>query len=317
MRVRFGYVAKALGVSSGCPDQSITFKKLKKLEDRPEQLDLLRHILAHNLDTTRRVLYYNQSRQISVYRFSSHLVPLASHPVTQDWDYVGEFQPQWHELGAFVMAHGFRVSAHPKQSILLSTPQKDVLAAALRELAYHAAMFDAMGLPCDPQFVIHVGGVYKNKASSLERFMKEYRRLPDNIRRRIMVENDNKSYSGSDVLALCQKLGCPMVFDLHHHQCLHRGENLGQLWEDIVTTWGEHTPKIHLSSAKSAKEPRPHAAYVHIDDFLPFLSVAKELDRDFDVMLEAKEKDRALAVLMKDLEKAKGIKRLEPASIVL
>ncbi|EGO65384.1 UV DNA damage repair endonuclease UvsE [Acetonema longum] len=317
MRVRFGYVAKALGIPNGSPNQSITLKKLKKVEEQPEQLDLLRRILAHNLEATRQVLYYNQSRRINVYRFSSRMVPLASHPVTKGWDYIGEFRSQWHEIGAFVTTHGVRVSAHPDHLTLLSTPKKDVLAAALRELAYHGAMFDAMGLPYAPQFVLHAGGVYKNKASSLERFVKEYQQLPDNIRLRIIIENDDKSYDASDVLPLCQKLGCPMVFDLHHHQCLQRGENLGELWADIVATWGEHTPKIHLSSAKSAKDPRPHAAYVHIDDFLPFLHIAKELDRDFDVMLEAKEKDRALAVLMKDLEKAKGIKRLEPASIVL
>jgi len=42
---------------------------------------------------------------------------------------------------------------------------------------------------------------------------------------------------------------------------------------------------------------------IDLDDFLSFLDIAKNLGRDFDVMLEAKSKDNALFDLM---EKLKG-----------
>ena len=83
-----------------------------------------------------------------------------------------------------------------------------------------------MGLPLEPQLVIHVGGFYKNKDLSLQRFLKEFSKLPDHLRYRLMLENDDKIYGASDVLNLCEKIEQPMVLDIHHHACISQGESI-------------------------------------------------------------------------------------------
>lgn len=317
MLVRFGYVAIAFGIQEGSPNKTVTVKKLTKLESPEVKLSVLRKLLKQNLDTMRRILLYNQAHSIRLYRMTSKLVPLATHPEAGGWDYVSEFSQDFAELGNLAHAGNCRLTAHPDHFTLLSSPKQDVLTASLHDLEYHSALFRAMGYPPTPQLVLHAGGMYKNKQKSLDRFCRQYAALPDHIRLRIMIENDDKAYSAADVLALCRQTGAPMVLDVHHHRCHNGGEDLSCLWPEIAATWGQGTPKIHISSPKSEKDRRSHAELISANDLLPFLTVAGKLGRDFDVMVEAKGKDRALFALMDELERTPGIKRVEEAAIVI
>ena len=208
-----------------------------------------------------------------------------------------------------------RVSAHPDHYTLLNSPKTEVLAASVKDLDYHVNMLEAMGLPTAPHLVIHVGGVYKNKESSLDRFVSQFNSLSDRIRLRLMLENDDKVYTAAEVLALCQQISVPMVLDVHHHYCANNGETVADLWPDIVRTWHGAIPKIHISSPKNMKEFRSHADFVEVADVLPFLTMAGKFGQDVDVMIEAKNKDQALFKLLDELEKIPGINRIEQAVI--
>lgn len=317
MRIRFGYVAIALNIAEGSPNKSVTVKNLEKIADPEGRICRLRRLTRENLANTLRILRYNSAHDIHVYRLTSKTVPLATHPLAQDWSYREELATEWREIGNYMQSRNMRISAHPDHYTLLNSPREDVLAAALKDLDYHVNMLEAMGLPPAPQLVIHVGGLYKAKTPSLERFVSRFNQLPDRIRHRLMIENDDKLYTAADVLALCRTVGSPMVLDIHHHACNNQGESLAGLWPEIITTWQGGTPKIHLSSPKNAQNIRSHADYINPADFLPFLAIAKESGQDFDVMVEAKNKDQALFKLLDELEQTPGITRTEQAAIEL
>jgi len=315
MRIRFGYVAIALNVLQGSPNKTITVKTMETIEDHGARLDRLHRLLQENLATTIRILHYNAAHDIHLYRLTSKTVPLSTHPITTGWNYIEDFQDEWRNIGDLIKKHHMRVSAHPDHYTLLNSQKPEVIAAALRDLAYHSSLFDALGLSPAPQLVLHIGGLYNNKQGAMARFIHNFNQVPLAIRLRLMLENDDKSYSAMDVLTLCQQLNCPMVLDIHHHMCHNNGEELGTLWTQIVTTWGNSVPKIHVSSPKNSKDFRSHADFVAVEDLLPFLKVAKELNRDLDVMVEAKQKDIAMFQLLGDLEKVPGIKRIDHATI--
>lgn len=317
MRVRFGYVAIALNLAEGSPNKTVTVKSLEKVAHPEERINRLRRLTRQNLINTLRILRYNLAHAIYVYRLTSKIVPLATHPIAAGWNYREEFAAEWQEIGSYIKSHNLRVSAHPDHYTLLNSPKAEVLAAALNDLEYHASILEAMTLPAEPQLVIHVGGLYKEKAAALTRFITQFNRLPDRIRLRIMLENDDKIYTAADVLKLCQTVGCPMVLDIHHHACNNTGERLTDLWPAIIKTWDNALPKIHLSSPKSSTDFRSHADTITPADFLPFLTQAKEVQQDFDVMIEAKNKDQALFNLMTELEQIPGIKRIAQAIIEL
>lgn len=315
MRIRFGYVAIALDVPKGSPNKTVTVKTLEKIADPAGRISRLRRVTAENLQTTLRILRYNAVNQIHVYRLTSKTVPLATHISTAGWDYIGEFQEKWREIGDYLREHRMRISAHPDHYTLLNSPQPEVLAASLRDLDYHVSLLEAMGFTPGPQLVLHVGGVYGCKEESKARFIRQFRKLPERVKCRLMLENDDKVYDAADVLAICRQIGQPMVLDIHHHACVNRGEELGALWTEVVKTWREDIPKIHVSSPKSTKDFRSHADYIRVGDFLPFLQAARKQGRDFDVMVEAKQKDLAMFQLVRDLAEVQGISRVGPAEL--
>ena len=317
MLVRFGYVAIALGIQEGSPNKAATVKTIEKIDDPEGRINRLRRISRENLAITLRILRYNRAHQIHLYRFTSKTIPLPTHPIAAGWDYRTELAAELAEIGEYIRTNSMRVSAHPDHYTLLNSPKSDVLAAALLDLDYHVSMLEGMGLPPEPQLVIHVGGLYKNKDLSLQRFLEEFEKLPDRLRLRLLLENDDKVYDARDILDLSVKTGQPMVLDIHHHACTNHGESIADLWEGVVKTWGDRRPKIHVSSSKSLKDCRSHADFINIDDFLPFLKTAKEIGQDFDVMVEAKQKDLAMFQLLDDLENIDGIKRVEQATIEL
>jgi UV DNA damage endonuclease len=98
-----------------------------------------------------------------------------------------------------------------------------------------------------------------------------------------------------------------MVLDVHHHVCNNNGEILEDLIEDIFNTWNNDIlpPKIHFSSPKDGERDRRHSDYINPHDFISFIEITKSLNRDYDVMIEAKQKDESLYKLVEDLKEFK------------
>ena len=256
---------------------------------------------------------------ISVYRLTSRLVPLATHPAIEEWDYTKELAQEFSDVGGLIKENNFRISAHPDHFTLINSPSKKVLEASVKDLDYHVRVYEAMGLmDYKYKLVLHVGGLYKDKAGSIARFKENFVLLPDRIRKRIILENDDKSFTAEDVLGICEELKIPMVLDVHHYNCVNDGTPLGEILPRIFDTWKEDSlvPKIHFSSPKSLKDFRSHADFINPEEFYEFLKIAKQDDRDFDVMLEAKKKDEALLELSKEIDSKKSVERLTNGEIL-
>lgn len=319
MILKLGYVAMTLNLKDCTPSGTVTYTLYKKLESEEAKKMRLSRVAKSNLNNTLRILKYNKALNIDVYRLTSKLIPLATHDELSDWDYQQDFKEQFIEIGDFIKSNNFRVSAHPDHFTLLNPKDEKVLEDSIKDLDYHIRLFEAMGLHHSKyKLVIHVGGVYANKTKSIDRFKENFTKLPDRIRRRIMLENDDKSYSANDVLNICEELKIPMVLDVHHHNCINNGENIEQMLPRIYDTWiGEdYPPKIHFSSPKSDKDFRSHADYINVDEFRMFMEIAKRQQRDIDVMLEAKMKDNALIELSNELSK-QGFKRINNGTFQL
>ncbi|GAE90000.1 UV damage endonuclease [Acetivibrio straminisolvens JCM 21531] len=282
MLVRLGYVAMTMNLKNCSPSGTVTVKTLTGLTGDETRLYKLRKVTEANLHNTLRILRYNKAYNIHVYRFTSKLVPLATHPMVSHWDYVGEFKNEFQSLGDFVKENGFRVSAHPDHYTLLNSPSKEVLKASVRDLDYHVKLFEAMGLE-DYRYklVMHVGGLYKNKQMSIERFKENYAYLPHRIKRRLIIENDDKIYTARDVLDICREINAPMVLDVHHHNCVNNGERLEEMLGEIFNTWKDEyfPPKIHFSTPKSSENFRSHADDIDVNEFYRFCRLQKGLIR--------------------------------------
>ena len=319
MIVRFGYVAMSATLKDCSPSKTITAANLIKIDSERRRLARLSSLARENLNNTQRLFYHNKGHDIQVFRLTSKLIPLATHPLTKNWDWFADVNEQLEALGDFAREHNLRLSAHPDHFTLLNSPKEEVTEAAIRDLHYHLRIFEGMGLDASAKLVLHVGGSYGNKKESIQRFKNTYQCLAPELKSRIILENDDKIYTAREVLELCQQLAIPMALDIHHHWCNHQGENLIEYLPDIFATWEKEpfAPKVHVSSPKTEKDFRSHADYVDVNFFLEFLKAAGTVGQDFDVMIEAKQKDEALFRLIRELKKVPFIKLINEASLMI
>lgn len=318
MLVRLGFVALSLLLHDASPNKTLTYKSYTNLPVDPEiRLYRLHSLVRKNLNNTKRILIHANAHDIKIYRLTSKLIPLATHPDVVQWDYIADFHDEFLDIGDFIKKNGMRISAHPDHFTILNSPKKEILASSIKDLEYHGRIMDAMGLSTQMgKLVLHIGGVYDSKLKAIDRFTENFMNLPFHIRDRIVLENDDKIYTAREVLDICKQIEAPMVLDIHHHWCNNNGEHIDGLLEDIFSTWNRQDlpPKIHISSPKCEKNVRAHADYVDINFFYNFLRIAKKTNQDFDVMIEAKNKDKALLQLMADLKNFENIHFISDAS---
>lgn len=317
MKIRLGYVSTAITLFNGSPSKTMTFRTYSQLS-KEERIERLMSVTAQNIANTMRILYYNAAHEIELYRMSSSLVPLATHPEVL-WDFVSPFQKEWKELGKFIKQKKMRVSFHPNQFTLFTSPRSEVTTNAVGDMAFHYRMFEAMEIEKQSYINIHIGGAYGDKDATIKRFHKQLKQLPSHIKAQMTLENDDKTYNASETLKACELEKIPFVFDYHHHMANPCEEPLEQLMPRIIATWG-HTglpPKIHISSPKSEKAFRSHADFVDVDFILPLLDLLKKEKCDADFMIEAKSKDQAMLKLVSDLAKIRGVKQVSGASLLI
>jgi UV DNA damage endonuclease len=310
MIIRFGYVSTAISLWEASPSRTMTFARYSQMP-KEERLDKLHRITVSNLESTKRMVYYNLAHGLPLYRFSSSIAPLATHPEVK-WDFVTPFLEQWQEIGTLVKENGLRTSFHPNQYTLFTSPRPEVTDNAVIDMEYHYSMLEAMGLENHGVLNIHIGGAYGNKEETILRFHENLKKLPLHIKKRMTLENDDKTYHGDETLAACQKEDVPLMFDYHHHMANPGPMELEDLLRAGFATWERIglRPKIHISSPKSEKTYRSHADYVDPEFLKPLLEVLRRIGTDVDFMIEAKSKDKACLQLVEDLAKIRGVKRI-------
>jgi UV DNA damage endonuclease len=317
MIVRFGFVAMSLELENASPSKTMTYATFSKLNDREAGIHKLERIAGENLGNSLRLLKHCHFNDIQLYRFSSKLIPLATHEALADRDSIAELAPQFSELGKYARQHNIRVSFHPDHFCVFSTPRPEVLVKSKLDLEYHVRMLEAMGLDEATKCNIHIGGAYGDKVSAGERFVRQFGALSPRFKHRVTLENDDKTFNARETLEAAEQVGVPMVLDIHHHAVnpgdISEQELYQGLWPRINQTWElererlgmtearQLPPKIHASSPKSPTDPRGHADYVEAEPLVRFLREAARTSEHVDCMLEAKKKDEALFKLMADL----------------
>ena len=293
MLARLGFVASVLS-------EDLTTSRTCRL--RNASAERLRELTAQNLSALEQVLTFLDRRRIRLYRITSNLVPFASHPVnsTRWWE---ESADPLRRLGDRIRTLGIRVSTHPGQYTVLNSPAEAVVRAATAELVYHARLLDVLGTDTSCRIVLHIGGLYGgSEQDAIDRFCRSANGLPEEVRRRLVIENDDRLFDADEVLVASRATGMPVVFDWLHHLANPCARPIERVLPEIFATWKERDgrPKVHLSSQAKGAPAGAHADYVDPADMLAFMAVAPG---PFDCMLEAKQKDRAVLRLRRQLQR--------------
>jgi UV DNA damage endonuclease len=253
-----------------------------------------------------KMIRWNDKYGIKFMRLSSEIFPFASHD-----EYGYKLEPfaaeTLREAGKVIAELGHRVTTHPGQFTQLGSPRKQVIDNAVRDLAYHDEMLSLLKLPPqenrDAVMILHLGGAYGDKPAAIARFKENYAKLPQSVKSRVVVENDDVVWSVHELLPLCEELNIPFVLDYHHHniifdetQIREGTKDIMDLYPRILKTWTKKgiTPKMHYS------EPRPEAiTRTKRRKHSPRVMTFPPCPDTMDLMIEAKDKEQAVFELMR------------------
>ena len=280
--IRLGYAC----ICNSIEEHMHTITYTNYLKDKNKIND----IVKQNFEVLKKILTYNNKNNIHFYRLSSNFIPCAS---IIEYDYPNIFKKEFKEISKLIKG---RFDMHLSEYCILNSTNKEVVKRSIDEIKYHYKLLKSFKVK--PNLIIHIGSKSFGKENSITRFINNFNKLPNYLKNTLLIENDDKVFNVEDTLKLCQKIKRPMVLDVHHHNCNKTEKDLSNYLNEIFNTW-DTTPKIHFSSPKNKKDFRAHNDYINSDDFINFI---KLIDRDIDVMLEAKAKDDALFRLVRELK---------------
>jgi len=245
----------------------------------------LRELAAHNAASLYAAIDYCAAHGIGCFRVNSQILPLKTHPkLGYDSRLLGEeVSRAFQRCGQLAQSTGTRISFHPDQFVVLSSPESRVVKSSLTELDYHAEV--AEWIEADV-INVHGGGGYGDKSSSLKRLKTTVGELSDRARSRLTLENDDRTYTPRDLLPVCDDLGLPLVYDVHHHRCHGDDLDVETATREALETWNRE-PLFHVSSPRGgwrADNPRSHSDYIELRDFPTCWD-----ELDITVEVEAKE----------------------------
>ena len=250
-----------------------------------------------NVKDLYKILQWNEENGFNFFRLSSNLFPWASE---YNWDQLPNIESicEWlGRSGDFAKKHGHRITAHPGPFNKLTSDDERIIGNTIKDLSIHGWTFDQMGLPRTPwaKINIHVGASYGDKQKACDNFCRNFERLPDSVKSRLTVENDDKAslYSTKELYELIfSRIGIPIVHDIHHHGFCDGGLSQEEAISLAASTWGDVVPVIHYSESRPKEQgdpkikPQAHSDYVY--DYI------ETYGHEVDCMIEAKHKELAV-----------------------
>lgn len=258
--IRFGYACinmqlSAQGIRTG---RTMIDKKF-----RQGGLQLASDISLANAKDLIKILQWNEQHDIRLFRLGSELFPRWNHYELADLPGIDEISQHLRAAGDYAKAHGHRITTHPGPFHILGSPDPVVVDNSIVSLERHSELFDMMGFA--PSFEnkinIHVGATYGDKGSTISRWLHNWDRLSDNLKARLVIENDDKAsmYSVRDLYEMLHTdIAIPITFDYWHHTF-----NTGDLSEQEAffmarETWTRHgvTQCTHYSESRRREAQR-------------------------------------------------------------
>ncbi len=276
-------------VSKDIRYRTVTRKRLLAQPDGGQR-KLLDGIYRDNIQTLDGALQYCKREGIRLYRLPSSIFPFFDEDVGRE--VMRELAPSLSRTGRRATEMGLRLVMHPDQFVVLSSDSPEVVANSVKILQMHADIMDLLEQPRSPWAVLEIHGGKANRSDAL---VERIAGLPDAIRSRLCLENDEYAYGAEQILDVCVRSGVPMVFDAHHHIVSEKlssydDSSVAAMLEKARATWpNPEQQMVHISNGREGFNDRQHA------DLISTMPAAYA--RAPWIEIEAKNKEEAIAGL--------------------
>jgi len=275
-----------------------TGRSMIKRTFKSKGLDYASDLALANAKDLDKIIDWNILNGFNFFRITSGLAPWKSEYNWTDLKDLDEIKMYLHSAGVKAKTHNLRITSHPGPFNVLTSPHPHVVDNCVNDLTMHGDVFDMLGLTRTHfnKINIHIGGAYGDKPEAMKRFCENFNLLPESVKSRLTVENDDKAsmYSVKELYnGVYKRIGVPIVFDYHHHKFCDGGLGEQEALELAISTWPEGiTPATHYSESRREEQGddtirvQAHSDYIYdkIDTY----------GNDIDIMVEAKRKELAV-----------------------
>ena len=279
-------------------------RRINQKTIREKGIEECKRRVIDNLKDIIKMIEWNEQNGIKVFRLSSDIFPHKANPNVENYSF--DFAKDLlKEAGDLAKKYNQRITMHPGQYNVVGTPNEDVFHKTILDLDYQAELLDLMGMGKNSVMVVHGGGLYGDKVAAKDRWCKNYQRLPQRVKNRLVLENCEKIFSIVDCLEVSERINIPVVFDTHHFDC-YPHFNPDDVFESpdfymgpVIRTWKRRgiKPKFHVSEQGSGRCGH-HSDYIEvIPSYL--LEIPSKFGLNIDIMIEAKKKELAIQKLYK------------------
>jgi UV DNA damage endonuclease len=276
---------------------------------RERGMSYLYELASQNIDDLASIFRWNYRHNIFLYRMSSEMFPFASHPdYYENYDFE-QFRSRLHNIGILARHYKQTLTFHPGQYNQLTSHRESVVEKSIIDIDIHAKILDMMACDKDSVIVIHGGSKQDGKQVALARFSKNFEKLSQSSRDRLVLENCEMAYSIQDLLPISERLGIPIVIDYHHHNInpgsIDSEEMLLEITQLVLSVWNSRniTPLFHLSESRpgitvndSITARRAHSDYIQD---LPNVLLQTLFYTKINLDIEAKMKEQAVLRIFK------------------
>lgn len=295
----------------GYNHRAMRFTQFEK-QSRTEALKILGDRALENLETTFQTMQYARSNGWG-YRISSTLFPLfnldKANVGLDDLPNATLIRDKFQQIRDFtksVAPTQFRLCFHPDHFNVLCSANPGVVDRTINELGHHGWLMDQIADHSRSYWYplnIHMSRSSGDPQTIAREFIKNYDRLDDSVKSRLVLENEDKGVWTPDRLynLIYKEIGIPITYDNLHHKCNPGDWSTSEAFERCYETWHAHgcCPLFHYSEGGANDNPRAHTDY---SVSTPFefrkqhdTSVTRNQPIDWDV--ELKYKDYAITHL--------------------
>jgi UV DNA damage endonuclease len=260
-----------------------------------------KEVVSHNIALLEKILEWNRSKGILLFRISSDIVPFGDHSkYGEQWRrslvkpsswWNGQIANLRNEVSRYLEAGG-RLTMHPAQYVSLGSENALTVKNSILSLEYHANFMSSIGVP--PGLMgpinIHVSNGSKGEAV-VSRVKEAMNCLSPQTRARLVFENEQSGFWNVNNLRKFFP-ETPITLDYHHHAINGSPSwNKSRVELEVRESWKGVTPVCHWSEGKKSKLDPAHSYLVERLPRTPF-----------DIEVEAKGKDLAVLPFLKKVK---------------
>jgi UV DNA damage endonuclease len=243
-----------------------TITRARLLQHDPEQQRArLEALYRENLGRLDGALNYCERERIFLYRMPSSLFPFFDEDVGRAA--MTALGGDVARVGASAVERGIRLVMHPEQFVVLNSDSESVVRNSVKILQMHADIMDLLQQPRSPWALLEIHGGKSDRSREL---VAAIACLPEAIRLRLGLENDEYAYSAGEIHQVCSESGVPMIFDAHHH-IVHEGlssyedPSIADMLARARDTWAQPEHQlVHISNGRTAFGDRSHADLIEV-----------------------------------------------------